>query len=347
MIPIHINYVGVQTVKEYFAWAIYAFIFLILIHRINIKKFIQYYLVVSLLSAAFLIVQFLIHQTTGRWISLIIPNFKSSYGVMTNELVANIRRPSSFFSEPAHYVQYASIPFLAVLFKEVKSKKDILSLIVIGVSIALTNSGNGLLVIILSLMCLIVNELHRKKIVLLLLLVFAVTTVLIFLFNYSKSFNTLINRIIEVTEDPKIGHLSGYVRVVRGYIGFINLPIFSKIFGIGIGVYHNLFYTDFYSVLSAKTDILLDYLNGTQYYLISLGLIGYGSFLISCVYCFYRGSCFKKSAIVVLIGLMCVAAVYSRWVWLFFLLVIFVGDQETNNYSCSLYDIPNVSRANG
>ena len=324
-IPLNASLVDLQTIKEIIGWLIYAVLFFVLAKKINIQWFLSSYVKVAVVASLFLCIQYLLFSFSGRWIPGIIPGLSSSVGGTTDELIAKISRPTSFFSEPAHFAQFLAIPFSYVVFNNFKKVKHFLVAILFSVSLLLNRTGNGFLVLAVIGVFFIIRLWKSKKRFLAVFLVGAASIILAISFNELPLFRETLLRVKELSGNGGDGTYSGYIRIVRGYVGFANIGFIPQVFGLGIGIYHNLFAGELSSVLSQKTPLLLDYVNGVQYYLLSSGVIGFGLLLFCIVSCALREKdYFRKSCSMMLLAIMLIAALYTSWLWLYFLLVLFV-----------------------
>ena len=115
---------------------------------------ISLYKKIAYLSVIFLIIQKLILITTGLKISGIAEFLPLDMGeeidasLFYDYFIGETSRLSSFFSEPALFVQYV-LPLLVIELFSAKKFKDWLKVGLIFISILWTESGNGLLVLII------------------------------------------------------------------------------------------------------------------------------------------------------------------------------------------------------
>jgi len=315
--------------KELAAFIIYFVLLFIISQRIDLDCLLKHYKKAAFVFAVFLIFQFAVHLLTGRWIPGMIPGLSSSYGRSTSMLIARMERASSVFKEPAHYAQYMAIPFVATLFEDKKSTTDKIYIIIYGLSLAFTISGNALLVIAVAIAAYMVHIGKTKGLLQGLFILCLSLSVIYFLTKSNATFASLISRIAEI-EGNNASRYSGYVRVLRGYRVYDSFDWFAKIFGIGIGVYpdYSLHYA--FAALTEKTFLELDYINGFQYYLVSVGIVGMFFYLKVFVKTIIFQEDVKKCYALIFIALILISGIYRGPSWLMFLIYICTNHNRIN-----------------
>lgn len=320
------SYFSDSAFKELLNFIIYVTLFFLLAAKLNVQTFLKYYTYIAIIASVFLILQYIIHFSLGIWPPGVIPGVESSVGFNTIKIINRMTRPTSFFAEPAHFAQFISIPFLYGLFYKCENK---IVITLFTLSLALNQSGNALVVLCVALVGYTIKLIKQKGILYIIPFIAFVFLGLFYLFNANQSFQDLLYRVNELSGNGGDGSYSGYIRIVRGYTGFFNMDLYAKIFGIGIGMYEQYFRTDLYRILSIKTGLIIEYVNGIQYYLLSVGFVGVFLFFTALWNAVKNGFFYKKIIAISLISFMFISAIYSEWKWLYFLLVIFITTNET------------------
>lgn len=135
--------------------------------------------------------------------------------------IADSNRPVAFFTEPA-----AVVSFLTPLLAMAQQKRDYINAIIVSVSILLTASTSGLIVLIIMWS----TALSQIKFsILTYILVFLVSAVILYLFLATDLFGTSVEKIMYETSGESSNM---YVRVIMGWNIFFNLDIRSMLMGI-------------------------------------------------------------------------------------------------------------------
>lgn len=130
-------------------------------------------------------------------------------------------RPIAFFTEPA-----AVVSFLTPLLALAQQKKDFITAIIVSVSILLTASTSGLIVLLI-MWSTAISQI--KFSFLTYILVFSVSAVILYLFLATDLFGTSVEKIMYETSGESTNM---YVRVLMGWSIFINLDLRSILMGI-------------------------------------------------------------------------------------------------------------------
>lgn len=183
-------------------------------------------------------------------------------------------RPSSFFTEPQAYASYI-VPLLFLSLK----RKNIIFAIVISLSILLSTSSQGTLIMAITWVAFVI--LQVKGFFAKLAAVFPAIG-LICLFCTSSIFEFSINKIQAIDA-------SNNVRLSRGFEIYGTFDVWNQLFGIGAGnlfnyVYNNLGLFDWaYAYIRDQQAYLLGYSTGVSGTLITYG-IGAGLLLLIVFY---------------------------------------------------------------
>lgn len=135
--------------------------------------------------------------------------------------IEDSNRPIAFFTEPA-----AVVSFLTPLLALAQQKKEYVTAIIVSVSILLTASTSGLIVLIIMWS----TALSQIKFdVLTYILVISFSAVILYLFMATNLFETSVQKILYETSGESSNM---YVRVIMGWAIYYNLDIRSMLMGI-------------------------------------------------------------------------------------------------------------------
>lgn len=198
--------------------------------------------VVSWLVFLGIVFQYFAYYTTGRYYKL----YGNILPLMTNELLNvnfdlifsySVFRPSSFLTEPSHIAQFAMIPFTFNLYKYNMGKdwKNLVTSIIIGITILLSKSlwGYFLLILIVSFWLLDTSKKKQSAswyILVPIILIVGVNSLL-----NSKLWADTFSRL-------DISNLQGSLAFsgrFTGYEDFFQLQVLRIIFGSGFGAIIN------------------------------------------------------------------------------------------------------------
>lgn len=279
----------------------------------NFTKFISLYKKTAYLSVIFLIIQKLLLLTTGLKISGIAEFLPLDMGEDLDAssyyeyLSGETSRLSSFFSEPALFAQYV-LPLLVIELFSAKKIKDWLKVGLIFISILWTDSGNGLLVLLIVFLSYIIHYIISGGALKIFIIPIFLVCSLYFGEYYvaTESGQELIQRQTEL--DSGIEASSGFVRVIRGYFVYDEYSTFEKIVGI------NNLSRQIAKINTCKAAHTFGdedyYANTFQKFLLNTGLIGAIFFFIIMFYLFRHNSPIGRTIILVYTGLSFIAASY-------------------------------------
>lgn len=279
----------------------------------NFNKFISLYKKIAYLSVIFLIIQKLLLITTGLKISGIAEFLPLDMGeeidasLFYDYLIGETSRLSSFFSEPALFVQYA-LPLLVIELFSAKKFKDWLKVGLIFISILWTESGNGLLVLIIVFISYIIHYIISGGTLKIIIVPVILAGALMFGQRYinTESGEKLLERQTEL--DRGIEDSSGFVRILRGYYVYDEYTPLEKLIGI-----NNLSkqVEKINTCKAAHTFGEEDYYANTfQKFLLNTGLIGAILFFVIMAYLFRNNTPVGRTIVLVYTGLSFVAASY-------------------------------------
>lgn len=183
----------------------------------------------------FFFAQEISYYILGNRISGLISSLPLHIGMDMADLVnfqANSARSCSFFSEPAHFAQFLLPLFAIELFYD-KSRRHLLFAIIIGLTLLLLQSGNGLFGLIVVLLSAIpyFRKIKQRNTLFMFLLYVVIVFVAGYFFFNSEMGNSMLGRQEELSISYEGGSMSGFLRVWRGYYVFSDYSFFEKIFG--------------------------------------------------------------------------------------------------------------------
>lgn len=187
-------------------------------------------------------------------------------------------RLSSFLEEPSHYCEYVYFGVLLQLF----GKRNIYRLVFYTISILLTKSACGMAILAVIFMYYIWVLGNIKYRIYALLLV-SLSLCAIFVIDPTL-LGSVSSRFTEIFYSSTVGEVSNsghssYIRVIRGYIPFIEYETFNKIFGYGWGSLQSWINHHPSSNYLSITSTIPTWVNTFQLILLSTGIVGCVVFL--------------------------------------------------------------------
>lgn len=192
---------------------------------------------VTLIAAIFGLLQYFSFNFLGFYIQGTIPGLSTqidSYNQMMNAGLWTsyaIARPRSFFLEPSHFSVYAILGLLFYLYENKKS--DVYKIIIIVISILLSGSGMGIILLFILLIIFSIKrfkdlkKIGQKKFILLLFLLGVIFMMSPF-YTKTEAFQTFFVRTF-VEKDSTTGRFGNFTEAFN-----TNKDIFKIIFGEGM-----------------------------------------------------------------------------------------------------------------
>ena len=197
------------------------------------------------------------------------------------EMRNGLFRPSALFLEPVHLSQYFIV---FIIYSLLSDKRSLINAFIASIGVFATGSGMGIIMILaIFLLSIILSIKHHPVGAISLLIVFIAICSYLYTTDY---FQMILYRIIDGSDT---GGNAISARSGAGYLFFAASSIIEKLFGHGFG--------------NVPIDM---YLNGVEYSLISIGIIGVSVLCISSIRIVFKES--------------------YRWqkvVWLFYIALLF------------------------
>lgn len=318
-------------IGNYFQIGTCYFLLCVILYLNFVKKeyILKYYFVVVVFSLVFFFFQELCFEIIGHRISGIMPFLEFSYydGVSNADMAnfhENTNRSSSFFLEPAMYAQF----LLPALICNMKYKmKNIIYLCCIIFSFILLRSGVGLIV---SAFCILVFLYHvpfKTKLRKYSFIVFSSLFLFLIILSIARTnyAEILVNRASEF--DSGNYESSGFIRMLRGYYLYSDLPLINQIFGVGTTNLSSVIQKSSIAFMFGDDEV---YLNGIQAVLIGGGIAGLFLFLLM-IYRMYKQVDFTGRMI--LISFLIISFMASSYLSVIMLLYLVLALQFKNNQS--------------
>lgn len=290
------------------------------------SKCLKYYNILAVVFLAFFFFQEFVYATTGFRVLGVSQSLPLALGVEDadayyQKMIIN-ERSSSFFSEPAHFVQFL-LPLLAIKLFQPAKRLDYLFSIIIVAALLLMQSGNaflGLAAIGISFVIeKIIHNFNAKKLILLLVVLFSVGTGVKLYFE-SEMGQHLLERQdqLDMKGDSQTG-LSGFMRIFRGYYVYDAMTPLEKVIGADdAGRIDSAIASSGFAWSFKENDY---YFNVVQTLLIRTGIIGTLLFLLFMVGSFRRVNSCGKSILTILLFLCFISAIHFTPVMALYILL--------------------------
>lgn len=290
--------------------------------NIKFDYFVKTYRLIAIVCIVFFWLQEFSFQTIGYRPSGVIPFLpmqapgESVSDVTFNQMYLS-ERSCSFFSEPAHFVQFL-LPLLCVeLFS---SYKNLARAFILVITLLYARSGNamvglGAIALVYVFQLFMSNYTLSKKFIILLVIIAAGYGGMKYV--QSEVGEKLVERQEEIDFTATSGG-SGFLRVVRGYMIYGDFNIIEKIIGVRGKERIEEHTKKFAAAFSYGAS---DYYNGIQNVLIHTGIIGMFIFLSLLRGIWKRNDLCGKSALLCFFALCFVSAIMmSEVMWTFLIL---------------------------
>lgn len=259
------------------ALILYTCYFIFLLPNVDYNSVLRFYRILVLIALVFFWIQEFSYSTFGyrptlyaQFLEIRSDNFDAK-GL--SEITSVSNRSSSFFSEPAHFVEYIIPYFCIVLAKSFKERKVGLNIILLTATIIWVQSGSAYFVLAALIIYIFLKDKTIKiSIKVISLLLFSIIVYIAFsFFRDNEIVSTILFRSTEFSPQvEQFGQHSGFIRIWRGYFIYDALPSINKILGVGIGS------GDYVTSLMNVYDPIdgKGFFNGIQWILVFGGIVG-------------------------------------------------------------------------
>lgn len=281
----------------------------------NYVFFIKSYKTIALVCIIFFFIQEITYIIFGHRISGVLEQLPLALDVDDASYwyasVKDNSRSSSFFSEPAMFVQFLLPLFSIELFSR---NKNYLFALLIAATLLLTLSGNAMFGLgIVSIMYLysIIKRSKGPKGFILASLVAAVMVIGGVVFASSEKGQEVLARSYQLSSnsmETRGAGKSGFLRIYRGYGVYAEFGTFQKIFGNDD--------TNYFTSQMMKSDVSMffrendTYVNTFQSFLICTGIVGVIFFILIFSYIWRRSDIAGRSIILTFYGLSFISGLY-------------------------------------
>ena len=210
-------------------------------------------------------------------------------------------RCNSIFAEPSHFAQFL-LPIICIDLFYSTDKNRLKRLLIWVIPIILTKSGVGAVGLLLILVTFGIYFIKNKSIATVVITCFCLAVPLILgthLFLNSEYATEMLARSEEFTGVDD--HVSAYVRVIRGFVLYGDMPFYERLIGIDSNMLENRIRAAGLELSYAKDAGA--YMNLCQNFLIREGLIVFLPFIIGLLITFGKLNWAGKAILVVFIGL--------------------------------------------
>lgn len=298
-----------------------------------------YYERIAWICIVFFFIQTIMYIVLGYRISGFIPGMPIAIvdnDTIFKEMACINERSSSFFSEPAHFVQFLG-PILAIELFDSSSNKRRPSILCIVIIIALifSYSGNALLVLGITVIFYLFSLIKRVSLIKAIGFICISTTICLGGVGYyikTEMGQKLFERQDQINADSSMtsDNRSGFIRIFRGYYVFEELSPIRKIFGD-----NNIESIDKY-IKQCPVSFMFDdgdrYLNSIQSFLIRTGYTGLAIFLLL-ILSLYRNNTFtSKNILILLLGLSFISSNYFSCEMMLYLLIPYKLKNKSKRY---------------
>lgn len=281
----------------------------------NYDFFVKSYKKIALVCIIFFFIQEITYILFGHRISGVIESLPLALDVDNasgwySSLKDN-SRSSSFFSEPAMFVQFLLPLFSIELFSR---NKNYFFALLIAATLLLTLSGNamfGLAIVGIMYLYSIVKRSKGPKGIIIASLVATVMVVGGIAFASSEKGQEVMSRSYQLSSnsmETRGAGKSGFIRIYRGYGVYAEFGTFQKIFGNDDAKYFtNQMYKSEVSMFFGEND---SYVNTFQSFLICTGIVGVIFFILIFYYIWRSTDMAGRSILVTFYGLSFMSGLY-------------------------------------
>lgn len=309
--------------------------YVLLFDKTKTQLLLHYYRIIAIVCIGFFFMQEAAFYTTGVRFSGLIPGLSivSDFGNVSEFVQAQMHgnRSSSFFSEPAHFVQFL-LPLLSIELFGGNDKKHRIRALVVVITLLLLQSGNAMLgLTVIGIMFFIKRLAESRSTSTIIGTIITFCSVVIgggYYLSTEKG-QALLAREDQLSLTSYESGQSGFLRIYRGYYVYDNLEPIEKIIGV------NDFSTLKERIKTSKVGFMFDasdtYFNAVQDILIRTGVIGliiFISFLVSV----WRGNNYLGKSLVLCLSALCfISAIYMTSTMALFLILSLKSNELIEN----------------
>ena len=294
--------------------------FLITNRRLS-QQFIDVYTRLAVFFALFLLLQYVAFVFFNIRISGVIPFLKFYNREVESIGEGRLLRICSLFAESSHFAVYEIPALIMYLFKKAHQKNILLKIVIISLSILLSTSSNGLIIMIIAYFAFIVYKYYRRINLLYFILGGIILLGAFYFISKSKFIDDVTYGLF--VQEVDMTTSKAEMRIYRGFNMYVDLPLDKQLFGVGWRnaqrycrscnkALYNTYYAD-----------VFDYFNSIAGSLIYSGIIG--CFLL----CLFFYNLFKhtndfatRTLVICVFILMGTSSVLMSDQWVFFMAAI-------------------------
>lgn len=273
-----------EITTRFIRYSFYIVVILISVKKFNLTFGLKIYRKICILVSVYLLLQIIVYNFNGYILPINILPIRFIRNISMERMYYIARkyyfRPHSVFTEPGYAVHFLLPGLIFSLFGWFeKSKIDFITSTVIFISLILSTSVQGIIlglfIIGLFLLTKINNISSYFYVIRNTLIIFIVIIMLLILYNVS-AIQIAINKVNNITRSVGL-------RLFRGFLIFNDLPLLTKIIGVGHGnvgkyVIENEIHTKYDP--EVLTPNFASYVNGISRIMLYYGFIGFSVFLI-------------------------------------------------------------------
>lgn len=301
-------------------------------YSFNNESLIKIYSYICCFLCSYLIYQYIGYYMFGKIVSNYIPflSIKSSlldYATRNMEYVYSVSfRPSSLFSEPAKLAQYLIPCLVVLLFKKdmdrMKHHWIIVGIITAG--IVLSTSFLGIVICgIVYCIYMLNGKASKEK----LFIIFAAFIAFTIVFYETDLITRNISRVNSGLTTSS-GTSSAALRLLRGWEIFYKLPLFNKLFGVGLYGISSFLKVTGLTIKYGGSYSYGEYCSTITYVLNCCGIIGLIPFVDFLITCFKSSDLSGKVLTVVIVLMGFGSSFLVTPTWVLFFAIIFSGSND-------------------
>lgn len=322
-------------VKELFSAAEFSVIVYFLINDKKIgRTFVDIYIKLAIFFALFLLLQYVAFIFFGVTISGVIPFLEEYNREVESVFEGRILRISSAFAESSHFAVYEIPALLMLLFGKTKSKCPIIWIVILSISVLLSTSSNGILIMGMVYIAYIYSRFFNKLNIAYIVIGGVILVSGYYLISRSQFIEDVTYGLFVQESDMTTSKAE--MRIYRGFNMYADMPTDKKVFGIGWRNAQDYCKTCNNQLFSKYAADVFDYFNSIAGTLIYTGLIGLTFLTLFFYTLFKRVDDFcTKTLIACVFILMGSSSILMSDQWIFFLATITsminINSNEKNN----------------